>query len=182
MNCTVLECPNEEHDERGFCEQHLKRFIAGLVYENEGGDMVDHCINDHELVGSNVRWESSGRNGRRRRRCRECLRIKARRKAENALPVVDIPAPYRPNDATLTKAIDDFEAAQDAVDGKCKGDPGPWMDWDEEDDDQVPTAEEAQALCAGCPLAKSCANFAIAGRMSHGVWGGIRVRNGKVLM
>lgn len=179
MNCTVEECPNEEQDARGLCEQHLKRFIAGLVYENEAGKLVDHCVNDHELVGDNVRFESAGRNGRRRRRCRECLRIKARNRASSALPVVDIPVPYRPNDLTLTRAIEDFEQAQEDVDGFCKGKPEKWMDYEDEDE---PSKEEAAQMCDGCPLQKACANFAIAARMPHGVWGGIRIRDGKVLI
>lgn len=173
FTCTVAECPNLEEDSRGLCAQHIKRFIAGQVYENEAGILVDHCIKDHELTGDNVRWESSGKKGKRRRRCRECLRDKAKRQAANALPVVDIPKPYRPNDLTLTKAIRDFEEAQEHVVGKCKDKPQEWMDWDE-----PPTAARAAELCAGCPLRQACLNYAIAAQEQHGIWGGRVVADG----
>lgn len=169
MICTVLECEQFEEDSRGFCAGHLRRYVEGLVYENEAGVMVDHCHNDHELIEENIRWESSGKNGKRRRRCRECLRAKARRQSKNAIKVVEVPKPYRPNDAVLTQAINDLEEAQKYVDAKCKNNPGPYMDWDE---DSIPTAEEAKRLCFGCPLAKACENGGVAGRESHGIWGG----------
>lgn len=173
MICIVIECELLEEDSRGFCQQHLRRYVEGLVYENEAGDMVDHCHQDHELVEANIRWESSGKNGKRRRRCRECLRLKARRQNKNALKVVEVPKPYRPNDLTLTQAIRDFEEAQKHVDGKCKANPGPWMDWEE-----PPTQQEAERLCHGCPLVKACPNYARAAQETHGVWGGHVVHEG----
>lgn len=175
FTCTVAECDNLEEDSRGLCGQHIKRMIQGLVFENEGGVLVDHCVKSHELTGDNVRWESSGKKGKRRRRCRECLRLKARRQAQNALPVVDIPKPYRPTDLTLTQAIADFEEAQSAVVSKCKDKPGEWMDWEDED---APSPDDARRLCAGCPLLKACLNRAIAGAETHGVWGGKVIVNG----
>jgi hypothetical protein len=175
MICIVLECEQFEEDSRGLCAGHLRRYVEGLVYTNESGDMVDHCHNDHELVEENIRWESSGKNGKRRRRCRECLRAKARRQSKNAIKVVEVPKPYRPNDLVLTQAIRDFEEAQKHVTAKCHDNPGPWMDWDE---DSVPTKAEAEALCHGCPLVKACANYAKAAQETHGVWGGNVVHEG----
>jgi hypothetical protein len=175
--CIVAECPNLEDDSRGFCSQHLKRWLAGQVYEDENGQLVDHCIKDHALVGDNVRWESSGKSGKKRRRCRECLRLKAQRQAKNALTVVEIPQPYRPQDLTLTQAIRDFNDAQEVagVDAKCKDNPGPYMDWDE---DSIPTRERAAELCSGCPFLRACGNHAIAAQEPHGIWGGRVVHEG----
>lgn len=175
ITCTVAECSNLEEDSRGLCGQHLKRYIQGLVYENEAGVLVDHCVKDHELIEDNVRWESSGKKGKRRRRCRECLRDKARRQAANVIHVVDTPKPYRPNDLTLTQAIRDFEEAQELVSAKCKDNPGPYMDWE---DENPPTQAEADAMCSGCPLQKACPNYAIAAQEQHGVWGGLIIING----
>jgi len=178
--CTVAECPNLEDDSRGFCTQHLKRWLAGRVFETDDGILADHCLKDHALIGDNVRWESSGKKGKRRRRCRECLREKAQRQARNALTVVEIPPPYRPNDLTLTQAIRDFEEAQESVNvrAKCRDNPGPWTDWDE---NNVPTAAEAKSLCAGCPFLRACGNYAIAAQEYHGVWGGFVVHEGQRL-
>lgn len=178
IECQVAECENLEEDSRGFCQTHLRRFIAGNVYEDESGQMVDHCLNDHALVGDNVRWESSGKNGKKRKRCRECLRLKAQRQSRNHAAVVEPPKPYRPNDLTLSRAIDDFEEANQNVAAKCRDNPAPYIDWDPEDDN-VPTEEEARALCHGCPLLKACANYGRAAQMSDGVWGGRRVVRGQ---
>lgn len=174
--CTVAECPNLQDDSRGFCSQHLKRWLQGQVYENDEGILVDHCIKHHELTGDNVRWESSGKKGKKRRRCRECLREKAQRQARNALPVWEPPLPYRPSDETLTQAIRDFEEAQENVDAKCKDKPEQWTDWEE-----PPTREQAVTLCAGCPLLRACGNYAISAQEQHGVWGGFVLHEGKRL-
>lgn len=178
MICTVLECEQLE-ESRGFCQQHLRRFIAGQVYENDDGYLVDHCLKGHEMVGDNVRWESSGKKGKRRRRCRECLRDKARRQSAMALPTVETPKPYRPNDLVLTQAIADFDKAQEELEAKCKNNPGPYMDWgDEPDEPDPPTPAEAARLCDGCLVAKACLNRGIAGNEQHGIWGGRVVHNG----
>lgn len=34
-------------------------------------------------------------------------------------------------------------------------------------------AGEAKAICAGCPVAEACLDYAIATRQSDGVWGGL---------
>lgn len=174
MQCEVLECENLQ-ESRGVCPHHLRRLIAGLVYENEGGVLVDHCTHGHELSGDNVRWEPSVGPGRRRR-CRTCLRARSRRRSKRAQEKVEPPVPYRPNDKSLSRAIDDFEIAKGEVDGKCKSNPGPWMDWEE-----APTPEAARAMCNGCPLLKACGNYALAANEWHGVWGGLVIDEGKVL-
>lgn len=176
FGCTVAECAQLEEDSRGFCALHLRRWIEGLVYEEEDGELYDHCRRGHILAGENLRWESSGKGGKRRRRCRQCLRDKARRLSGAQLPEVEVPKPYRPDDETLTQAILDFEEAQTRITAKCKGKPGPYMDWDE-----PPAPEEAEEMCRGCPLLKACENFAIASRQTHGVWGGKVIHEGKWL-
>lgn len=173
MKCDVMECENPQ-DSRGLCQHHLRRMIAGQVYRNEAGVLVDHCLNDHELVGDNVRWEPSGGSGRRRR-CRACLRARSRTRTRRNAERVEPPAPYRPQDMTLSQAIDDFEEAKSVLDGNCKGQPERWMDWDE-----PPTVAEAMKMCGGCPLIKACGNYALAAKEWHGVWGGMVIHEGVV--
>lgn len=64
----------------------------------------------------------------------------------------------------------------------CRNNPYFYMDYDgfglEREDGQpggrVPlTQEDADALCAGCPLIKQCYDFAVANDEQFGVWGGI---------
>ena len=176
IECQVQEC-GELAESRGFCRLHLRRWIDGLTREDDDGNFIDYCIREHALVGDNVRWEATGKRGGKRRRCRECLRAKAKRQARNhAAEEPKPPKPYRPEDETLTKAIDDFELAQELIPGKCQNNPGPYMDWEE-----PPTQAEADALCYGCPLIMACANYGIAAREFHGIWGGLVIHEGKVL-
>lgn len=44
-----------------------------------------------------------------------------------------------------------------------------------------PTEDEAEALCAGCPMRALCAEFAAATKPGTGVWGGERWKYGRVL-
>lgn len=176
LACAVAECDNLV-ESRNVCGHHLRRIISGNVYfDPEVSDLIDHCNEGHALVGDNVRWESSGRKGRRRRRCRACLRLRAQRQAKDALSIVEPPKPYRPEDVTLTQAIDDFDKAKSLVDAKCKDSPERYMDWEE-----PPSAEEADLMCAGCPLRKACANYGVAAKEWHGVWGGMVIHEGRRL-
>lgn len=65
--------------------------------------------------------------------------------------------------------------------------PSPWTDWDdvtehrEPYEGEMPTAEEAAAMCAGCPIMQLCFDYALSTGQSHGVWGGRRFYNGKLL-
>lgn len=173
ITCTVAECDNLVESRR-VCGHHLRRIISGNVtFDPEYGAVVDHCNEGHALVGDNVRWESSGRKGKRRRRCRACLRLRAQRQGRESGAVAMPPDPYRPEDTVLTNAIDDFTLAQTLIDGKCKGAPSLYMDWT-----SAPSASEAQDLCAGCPLLQACANYAIAAQEQHGVWGGVVIEDG----
>lgn len=71
-----------------------------------------------------------------------------------------------------------------------RGLPSPWIDWDPDDEsresyesDRLPTAQEAQDLCSGCPLVDTgtCERYAKATGQSHGVWGSKRVYKGRWL-
>jgi len=175
LGCKVVEC-DELVESRGFCTLHLRRFIAGNVQETPEG-WIDFCAQGHAMMGDNVRWESSGKRGKKRRRCRACLRDKAQRQARERIVEVEIPKPYRPTDLVLTNAIAEFDEALSHVTVPCKGNPGPYMDWEDED---APTPAEADALCNGkaCALVKLCGNRAVAGDERHGVWGGRVIVNG----
>ena len=67
--------------------------------------------------------------------------------------------------------------------------PSKWSDWDdapehrEPQDGVMPTADEAEALCEGCPLMRDdvCYRYALATNQTHGVWGGRRILNGTVV-
>lgn len=188
MTCRVVNCHNEATDERELCAMHIKRSIAGQVYEDDrfAGQLLDHCANGHAYTRANTRWESSGNRGKSRRRCRECLRDKAHRAAKlKASQPAELPNPYRPTDLTLTNALHDFDKARELVAGKCFEDSTEYIDWAFETYDGValptPTPERAKELCEGCPLLKTCRNYAIAAREQYGVWGGQVIVEGVVL-
>lgn len=173
ITCAVAECDNLVESRR-VCGHHLRRIISGNVtYDVDLGTVVDHCNEGHALVGDNVRWESSGRKGKRRRRCRACLRLRAQRQSRDAGGLADPPSPYRPEDLVLTNAIDEFSHALTLLDAKCKGAPSLYMDWV-----SPPSATEAKAMCAGCPFLQACANYAVAAQEQHGVWGGEVIHDG----
>jgi hypothetical protein len=90
--------------------------------------------------------------------------------------------------------IADFEAVRAKEGAKCyptTQSPNPWVDWDAEPDKAedyegpMPTEAEAKALCDGCPLMVDhggvplCYAYARATQKSHGVYGGIRIYDGK---
>jgi len=58
--------------------------------------------------------------------------------------------------------------------------PSPWVDYgDEGDEFAEPSAVDAVMMCGGCPVVESCFAYAKASRQVHGVWGGVKFRNGK---
>lgn len=62
--------------------------------------------------------------------------------------------------------------------GLCKGNPVPWIDYDDENE---PSPNRAFQLCNGCPLLVECGRFAAAYKPVIGVWGGEVYRDGKVV-
>ena len=62
--------------------------------------------------------------------------------------------------------------------------PSPWTDWYVGDDPEwyetpMPTDEESEALCKGCPLVDLCLPWALATNQSHGIFSGVRIMNGR---
>lgn len=41
---------------------------------------------------------------------------------------------------------------------------------------EVPVADQARAVCAGCPVADQCLTFALRTEQRHGIWGGLTTR------
>lgn len=73
---------------------------------------------------------------------------------------------------------DALQAAMLRNKAKCADNPGPWIDYEEED---APTKENAYKMCVGCPVLVDCDRFAVASRPEVGVWGGQTWREGKLL-
>jgi hypothetical protein len=71
------------------------------------------------------------------------------------------------------KAWDRFSAALEEARNtgeglpNCEDNPGPYMDYD---DDNPPTPEQAYELCYECPLLELCAAYAEQERPAWGVW------------
>jgi len=65
--------------------------------------------------------------------------------------------------------------------GLCVGvTPSPWIDYGDEDEPFAePSAVEAVMMCGGCPVVESCFAYAKQSKQVHGVWGGVKFRNGK---
>lgn len=62
--------------------------------------------------------------------------------------------------------------------------PSPWVDYgngyaDEKEAFPEPSAVEAIMMCGGCPVIESCFAYAKVSKQSHGVWGGVKFRNGR---
>ena len=76
------------------------------------------------------------------------------------------------------RAWEPLEAKFDKTKSKCYQNPGPYIDYDEDD---VPFASTAYKLCEGCPMLVECARFAAAYKPVIGVWGGEVYIDGKVV-
>ena len=76
------------------------------------------------------------------------------------------------------RAWEPLEAKFDKTKSKCYQNPGPYIDYDEDD---VPFASVAYKLCEGCPMLVECARFAAAYKPVVGVWGGEVYIDGKVV-
>ena len=75
----------------------------------------------------------------------------------------------------------EFRAARDGASSigqslKCAGKPELYVDYD-----IPPSAEQAAALCEGCPIAELCLEYALVTKQAWGVWGGHIIVAGKVL-
>lgn len=82
---------------------------------------------------------------------------------------------------------DAYKNLQDELEefgGNCLGvSPSPWTDYSNDAADEEPfpepSAVEAVMMCAGCPVVEACFVYAKQSKQSHGVWGGVKFRNGK---
>lgn len=151
----------------GLCTLHRKKAVAGELEFDDDGTVWDTCSKGHRWTVATTHWESNSKGGKRRR-CRICLALKAQRKREEE-PVVHAPSPVRPKNKEMTRAIASFDSAQVSNRTKCFGRPDKWMDYMAAG---MPTAQEAQEMCAGCPFFQACANNAAAIEPAWGVWGG----------
>jgi len=103
------------------------------------------------------------------------LRIVEARRAANELTVgaeVDLtstlvrPSAKKQWDA-FQNAMRDLEFS--GIDWNCKD---RWNEFALYSDENAPTAQQAQEMCAGCPLLELCDAYATAQREIDGVWGG----------
>lgn len=163
--CRVEYCGKQANLD-GLCVFHRRKDIAEEL-EYDGDKIWDLCSKRHRWTPENTRIESNA-DGSKRRRCRTCLADKARLKKYED-PVVLAPQPVRLTLAAHQSAHDTFDEAQEQIDGKCKGDPSAWTDYDGK---HIPSDAEAAKLCSGCPMLQACANNAAAIRPGWGVWGG----------
>lgn len=161
-----VECCGKIANLDGLCILHRRKDVAGLL-QYEDGLIWDTCSKGHRWTPENTHIESSSKGGKRRR-CKQCLKLKAQRKREED-PIVSTPEPVRLADPVMRDAYDTFDDAQEHIDGKCKGNPAPYADYTGKN---MPTDVEAAKLCAGCPMLEACANNAVATRPGWGVWGG----------
>jgi hypothetical protein len=76
------------------------------------------------------------------------------------------------------RAWEPLEAKFDRTKSKCYKNPGPYIDYNE---DNPPFASQAYKLCEGCPMLRECARFAAAYKPVIGVWGGEVYIDGKVV-
>lgn len=76
------------------------------------------------------------------------------------------------------RAWEPLAEAFDNATGLCKGNPRPYIDYE---DDDFPSPNRAYNLCKGCPLLVECARFAAAYKPVIGVWGGEVWLDGRVV-
>jgi hypothetical protein len=76
------------------------------------------------------------------------------------------------------RASDALQKAMLKNKAKCAKNPGPYMDYDEND---PPSKSRAYALCVDCPVLVECARFASASKPAIGVWGGEVYQEGTLL-
>ena len=74
------------------------------------------------------------------------------------------------------RAAEALHQKLDAVEPNCAENPGPYIDYPE---DNPPTPMEAYVMCQGCPVLLECARFATAYKPMVGVWGGELYIDGK---
>jgi WhiB family redox-sensing transcriptional regulator len=76
-----------------------------------------------------------------------------------------------------TRAVDDTWR----LDAACRG-TGPHLFHPDEDEDGHAVVTAAKRVCAGCPVADPCLEYALDNRIVHGVWGGLSVRQRRAML
>jgi hypothetical protein len=75
----------------------------------------------------------------------------------------------------ITSWVKLSQAQEEVGSYNCKDNPYFFMDYWDDDEQNILTDDEAEQLCYGCPLIKLCYEFAIANKEEYGVWGGINM-------
>lgn len=76
------------------------------------------------------------------------------------------------------RALEPLEEKFDQTRSTCYQNPGPYIDYDEDD---PPTKEDAYLICKACDMLVECGRFAAASKPYIGVWGGEVWQDGKRL-
>lgn len=165
-------------------------------------ELGGECKNGHLLTAETLRYYSGGKNRPQQAACLICERErKMEYKNLNREKIRQQDATNkRIRNGTLTReqaestrrrtAPEEFGVAMETTATNCnvwfKEHPdelNPWTDYgDDEDDEHLPdppTAQQARALCEGCPLLVLCGEAAIEAPPYHGVRAGMVFNAGK---
>lgn len=78
------------------------------------------------------------------------------------------------------KAYNDLQDDLEQYGSNCGGVyPSPWIDYGVDEPLPEPSAIDAAMMCSGCPAVESCFIYAKVAKPLHGVFGGVKFRNGK---
>lgn len=197
----VIDGDNVQHyKNRGVA--HVRCATCNKPPKQRSRKRGDECKHGHVLDGNNYGERIVGEKVQVF--CKACHRQSVRKNA--GLPAIPTPSDsHRAQESSYRKASDKADAlieqgkvdnalayiklnkradrAADALHKKlaevgsnCKDNPGPYMDYEEDD---TPTPLQAFALCQGCPALLECARFATAYKPVVGVWGGEVYIDGK---
>ena len=167
-------------------------------------EVGDFCVKGHKIEGDNVKWYR--RDGVMYLRCKICQQAKSdkyeatrRKPTRPKMPVAqshseryDFILKYEVDSGSgkytglnylklnkrSQRAWEPLAEAFDRTASNCYENPGPYIDYDEDD---VPFASTAYKLCEGCDMLVECARFAAAYKPVIGVWGGEVYIDGKVV-
>jgi hypothetical protein len=197
----VIDGDNVQHyKNRGI--PHVRCATCNKPPRNKARKRGDSCKHGHLLDGPNYGTRTI--NGKVQVFCRACHRQSVRKNAgldpvptpndtERAEEVayrkasdkadalieqgkVDVALSYIRLNKRADRAADALHKKLAQVESNCANNPGPFVDYDEDD---TPTPLEAYVLCQGCPALLECARFATAYKPAVGVWGGEVYIDGK---
>lgn len=135
-------------------------------------DGLERCRNRHIRTEANTIREVA-KNGRTRRRCRDCRRESRAARAGRPAGLDGFqPRPLVNYDSLVGEAkrtVDRFDRGLHLVRPQCVGRSNEFTDYDE---DNIPTPASARELCVGCPLIDLCQDAAMVMKHGWGVFGG----------